>query len=134
MAARNKSQMGSNHEPVKRSRGAQPGNLNALKHGFYSRRFSELELSDLEAALDDGLGSEIAALRVMIRRVIEKFDSNQDDLVLDEAAHLLGSVGSAMSRLASLLRTDQVISGKSNQVMDAISEAISEFTKDLTHG
>jgi hypothetical protein len=43
----------------KRSRGAQPGNTNALKHGFYSKRFSQLELTDLETALGDGLGDEV---------------------------------------------------------------------------
>ena len=30
----------------KRPRGAQPGNTNALKHGFYAQRFSQLELAN----------------------------------------------------------------------------------------
>lgn len=33
---------------VKRKRGGQLGNLNALKHGFYSRQFKGMELDDLE--------------------------------------------------------------------------------------
>ena len=37
----------------KRPRGAQPGNTNALKHGFYSQRFSQLELTeDINQELD----------------------------------------------------------------------------------
>jgi hypothetical protein len=32
----------------KRKRGGQPGNGNALRHGFYSRRFTRQEVEDLE--------------------------------------------------------------------------------------
>ena len=54
-----------------RKRGAQPGNLNALKHGFYSRNFLDLENTDLEAMLAQDLESEIAMLRVVVRRAFE---------------------------------------------------------------
>jgi hypothetical protein len=54
-----------------RKRGAQPGNLNALKHGFYSRSFLDLENTDLEAMLAQDLESEIAMLRVVVRRAFE---------------------------------------------------------------
>jgi len=56
---------------MSRSRGGQPGNANAVKHGFYSRKFRDLESQDLETALRDGLGDEIALMRVMIRRVFD---------------------------------------------------------------
>ena len=46
----------------KRKRGGQPCNTNALKHGFYSHRFNNLELADLGTALSDGLTDEIALL------------------------------------------------------------------------
>jgi hypothetical protein len=64
----------------KRKRGAQPGNTNALKHGFYSHRFNNLEISDLNTALSDGLTDEIALLRVIIRRVFEYADTDAQDL------------------------------------------------------
>jgi hypothetical protein len=37
--------------PSKRPRGAQPGNSNAVKHGFYSRKFHPQELNDLDLLL-----------------------------------------------------------------------------------
>jgi hypothetical protein len=49
-------------------------NRNALKHGFYSRRFSTKEIHDLNlnsAELDD----EVKLLRVYIRRVADQADS-----------------------------------------------------------
>ena len=57
----------------KKSRGAQPGNANALKSGFYSRTFSEAELVEIGrlAVAELGLDEEIAMLRVLMRRVLE---------------------------------------------------------------
>lgn len=113
-----------------KSRGGQPGNSNALKHGFYSSRFSNIELTDLETALHDGLGSEIALLRVLIRRFSEKLD--QEDPTIEEAASHLLTIGSAMAKLAHLLRTDHVLSGgQESAVMDAIHAALCEVTEDL---
>lgn len=65
----------------RRRPGAQPGNSNALKHGFYSPAFSdslrtalreaaELQSSDLEA--------ELAAARVTLRRLLEASPDNVD--------------------------------------------------------
>ena len=51
-----------------RKRGAQPGNTNALKHGFYTKNFSLAERRGLEATQEIVLADEIALLRVLIRR------------------------------------------------------------------
>jgi len=48
---------------LKRSRGAQPGNSDALKHGFFSQQFSQIKLTDLETALGEDLRVEIAFMR-----------------------------------------------------------------------
>ncbi len=115
----------------KRTRGAQPGNTNALKHGFYSKRFSDLELTDLESALGEGLGDEIALLRVLIRRFVESIEAQQD-LSLDDTSIYLNAIGSNMTRLAGLLRADKLLTGSDDSaVMQAIHTAISEFTEDL---
>jgi hypothetical protein len=63
-----------------RHRGAQPGNTNALKHGFYSARFSPLEARDLDVALRDGVEDEIALLRITIRRVFDLATEEGEDL------------------------------------------------------
>lgn len=113
-----------------RSKGAQPGNINALKHGFYSSQFSDLELNDLESALGVGLGDEIALLRVLIRRFSTILYSANFDL--EEMSLFLNTLGSNMTRLAGLLRADFLISGTSDSsIMQALHGAISDFAKDL---
>ena len=55
-------------ESEKRKRGGQPGNINAIKHGFYSKNFSLAERRGLKVTEGVVLGDEIALLRVLIRR------------------------------------------------------------------
>jgi len=101
----------------KRKKGAQPGNLNALKHGFYSRQFQERELMDLEEIDAEGLENEIAMLRVMMRRLMEMVN-NCDNL--DQLNAVVGTLGMASSRLASMLRTESFID-KRQEIDDEIS-------------
>jgi hypothetical protein len=56
---------------MSRNKGAQPGNTNALKHGFYSRFFKEGEVTDLSSLAPD-LTDEIAMLRVITRRLLDR--------------------------------------------------------------
>ena len=113
----------------KRPSGGQPGNWNAFKHGFYSRRFRPLELSDLDAALSEGLTDEIALLRVIIRRVFSYADNEAMDL--DSWTKALNTLGAASTRLAGLLRTQQIISGGGTDIVDILSSAIEEVANDL---
>lgn len=114
---------------IKRKPGAQPGNTNALKHGFYSHHFNNLELADLDTALSDGLTDEIALLRVIIRRVFEYADSGAQDL--DAWSKALNTLGAASTRLAGLLRTQQLIAGDGGDVLSVLSQAIGEVAHDL---
>ena len=60
-----------------RRRGARPGNTNALKHGFYSARFTRRGVNCLDAqpARADLLG-EIILLRVFIRQMFTALGKN----------------------------------------------------------
>jgi hypothetical protein len=56
----------------KRNRGAQPGNQNARKHGYYSRVLTPEQENDLPvAALIDNVDHEIAVLRVKIASIMK---------------------------------------------------------------
>ncbi len=115
---------------LKRKPGGQPGNLNAFKHGFYSHRFNNLELKDLDTVLTDGLDDEIALLRVVMRRVFEFADSGEN--TLDDWSMTLSTLGAAATRLAGLLRTQQVMTGgKGGDVIDLLSEAIGVISHEL---
>jgi len=106
----------------KRKRGGQPGNLNALKHGFYSRQFRDQEIQDLEDVDAAGLKDEIAMMRVMARRLMEMSMGCQD---LDQLVSVVGALGMASSRLASMLRTERFLE-KNKSVVDELTQAITE--------
>ena len=112
---------------LKRKKGAQPGNLNALKHGFYSRQFQERELTDLEEIDAEGLENEIAMLRVMMRRLMERVNHCED---LEQLNAVVGTLGMASSRLASMLRTESFL-GKKQSVDDEISQGLRAAAIDL---
>lgn len=107
-------------------RGAPKGNLNALKHGFYSRLFreSENELPNDQASLEH----EITLLRVMIRRTMLLADGIDD---LKEATRALDALGAAASRLASLLRAQKILADNRSGVADEISIAIQQVNAEL---
>jgi len=55
----------------KRSRGGQPGNSNALRHGLYSKNFTESEMCGLDENLKGEFHDEIALARVQVGRLAE---------------------------------------------------------------
>lgn len=78
----------------RRKRGGQPGNKNAMKHGFYRKVLDEAEQIDLEVASDlNGIDDEIALLRVKIKEILER-DPENIKLIME-----------ATSTLARLVRT-----------------------------
>lgn len=115
--------------PAKRRRGAQPGNMNALKHGFYAALFRPAELSDLETMLETGLAGEAAMLRVMTRRVLALAGGVED---LDEAVRVLRALGVACARLAALLKAEKELAGEGEaHARAAISQALTEVVDEL---
>jgi hypothetical protein len=114
----------------KRRRGAPPGNLNALKHGFYSRQFRQLETADLDVMLETGLESEINLIRVIARRV---FDMAGVIETLEEGYSLLSALSDAALRLASILRTQSILSGSpyEDHTWDQITRALEDINTEL---
>ena len=109
----------------KRNRGAQPGNTNAIRHGFYSKLFRETESEDLEALKLQDLTSEIYLMRVLIRRAFTVCSP-------ENTPDVLQLVGIASVRLAHLLRTQELLGGsESDGIAEAISQAISEVMVEM---
>ncbi len=115
---------------AKRRRGAPIGNTNALKHGFYSRSFREIDCQDLEKIHFSGLQDEITMLRVYIRRVTE-----MSDLIttFSDAVGLLRVLSLASISLTRLLATQNLIRASSGQVEPAagVGQAIEDLIADL---
>ena len=108
-----------------RKRGGQPGNLNALKHGFYSKHFQKNELADLEEIGD--LQEEIQMMRVVIRRVLEAARGCKD---IGELSNLLNTLGLASTRVAGLMKTRKFLGGNGDNTLEVISEAVEDMLKE----
>ncbi len=112
-------------EMSSRKRGGQPGNLNALKHGFYSRLFYKLERDELTEQVDD-LSSELALLRVYLRRFARLMKKSSNNT---EARQALDSLGMAATRIGSLMRTHYLLTGKGKEgnLANEIEKILSEL-------
>ena len=113
----------------RRKPGAQPGNQNALKHGFYSRRFWEPERNELKSCEND-LEDEISLMKVLMRRVFEAADQEDGDLEI--WFKTLATLGLASTRLAKLINTQRAMQGNdASEISTAITQALKEVTRDL---
>ena len=122
---------GQQTQPANKKRGGQPGNTNALKHGFYTKNFSLAERRGLQAVEGVVLGDEIKLLRVLIRRFAEQIQGSQD-VSLNESAQHLAVISEAMLRLASLLRTDNMLGGSEYDTIGAsLSRAMNSVLEEM---
>jgi hypothetical protein len=92
--------------PPRRLRGAPLNNLNALKHGFYARKFRQTDLVDLAESKFQGLNEEITMLRVFMRRVIEQSSSASS---LSENIEVLRILSLAAASLTRMARTQKYL-------------------------
>ena len=115
----------------RKKRGGQPGNTNALKHGFYTNNFSLAERQGLEATKEIVLADEIALLRVLIRRFSGQVLASQG-VPLNESAQHLAVISEAMLRLASLLRTNHMLGGsETSDLTQELSLVLAEIYAEM---
>jgi hypothetical protein len=121
-------------KPKPRRRGAQPGNLNALKHGFYAKHFNSdelAELAELAEATTANLNGEIGLTRVAARRVLALLDEALD---AEERVALLNAITMAAMRVASLLKTKKYLSGDGDEMGAALQEALKDVALEAAAG
>jgi len=110
---------------IENSPGAPRGNLNALKHGFYSAQLKQADLDDLSRL--DGefdLQDEAGLLRVYMRRLVELSSAPQSP---QEAASLVRTICLASLTLNRLLKTRAVLHIATRQDRAAITRSLSSF-------
>ncbi len=93
-------------ETPPRKRGAPRGNLNALKHGFYSERFRTGELDALLQIPQGTIDNEITILRVITRRTVEKMEEGAS---AEEILGLYNIIGMMCMRISTLMRTEKLL-------------------------
>jgi len=99
------------------------GNTNALKHGFYSKRFTQEQNQALDSTRLDAM-DEIACLRTHANRVnawLLERDPSEFNEAYFAAVNTLININIA---IGTLLRTQALVTGKSANVEKSIEEAV----------
>ncbi len=108
-----------------RKRGGQLGNLNAFKHGLYSKQFQKRELLDLEEA--GNLQEEIGMMRLVTRRLLVLARGCKE---MGELISVLNTLGLASTRVAGLMKSQKILGGNRDRLDDLIDSVLDEVTKD----
>jgi len=87
---------------AKRCRGAQPGNLNALKHGYYMSGAHLRGTAPLKVADLDSVSETIAYIRAFIHQTYESNLNGASLAEVSEATNSLALAGLALARLITL--------------------------------
>jgi hypothetical protein len=120
--------------PADRARGAQPGNGNAAKTGIYSAHFSDDELQRILAGITDpasGVTAALEATYVLLDRIIARV--SQDPQTDPEIfLSLVKAHNETTGRIASLLRSHQVISGDAADTLTGhIAAALDQLAEQM---
>ncbi|MCI0520531.1 MAG: hypothetical protein L0Z70_09785 [Chloroflexi bacterium] len=114
--------------PAKRRRGAQPGNTNAVSHGFYSRRLKKRDTAGVDDITITDLSAEIALFRIQIRRVVELSQGNDEPIF---ALAMLRALSIASHSLARLVTVQNLIHPPGSDMSNALTEAMNEVIEEL---
>lgn len=103
----------------KRRRGGQPGNKNALKHGYYARYLNRDQQQEyLKAAGVDGLDEEIALIRVAVKNAATGGDTKN-----------LKPLIRAITALDKLIRTRYRVAANNKERQ--LREAVARVRRDV---
>jgi len=90
-------------QPPKRKPGGQPGNRNALKHGYYSQLFKQREDEIFSALSLEEIQEEIELTRVNNRRVLQAI-TDDPDITYDQILAGVRAISTGTALIASLFR------------------------------
>jgi len=110
--------------PRSRKRGGQPGNKNALTHGFYSKTFAPAEDRDIDEIKQISLDSEIDMLRVSIRRIFDLTATVTDPLQAVRYVHVLTR---AVTSLDHLVVRQHALHNTQTDIDNSLREALDEL-------
>jgi hypothetical protein len=115
---------------LNRKRGAQPGNRNAFKHGFYSDQFKQAERNSLSLVQPADLTDEIQLFRVQLRRYFEAETvalGQMDYETRLQALHIFSLAAACFNRLVrtqAILNSRPVASGNTPSGTPQINEPV----------
>jgi hypothetical protein len=116
----------------KRPRGAPKGNLNALKHGFYSRQLRPSEIKDLQGIQTPAsLEPEIEMQRVVARRIMDMIKRNPAPDELSDLSKALATVVNCLNRL---VRTQKYLGNAVSEDEETFLRVLMKVHEELNIG
>ena len=113
--------------PPPRRPGGQPGNGNALKHGFYRRKPKQMDQAAVANAGSIDLAEEIHTLRLSIRSVVESYESGESSLDLLSFGRYLCL---ALTGLDRLIRAQHFLSANQDDFLDTFNNLMDDFVSE----
>jgi len=118
----------SSSQTTSRHPGGQIGNMNALKHGFYTRRIKKRDLSGVEDTNIKGLAEEIALIRIFTRRLVESADPSAD---LYELAGVLRTICLASATITRIIKAQAFLTNDPNDFDNEVDQAIRQVRIEM---
>lgn len=115
---------------MSRKRGAQLGNKNAYKHGFYSEQFKAEERRILtQISLTDPSG-EIELIRIYLKRFMEALNAASQPLDFESQLSALRAITLSADAINSLIRT-QIVLAHATKESDEIRAKLMEISAEI---
>ncbi len=105
----------------RRHRGGQPGNRNALRHGFFSKSFTEAELHGLDDNIKGEFIDEIALARVNAAHLAELL-KDYKNMSLDDVVSASNALNNYLDRIQSLSRAQRFMYRNQTTLEQALAE------------
>jgi len=112
----------------KRRQGAQPGNKNAEKHGFYSKNFSSEETTRLANSDLHSVEHEIELLRIYVSRISELVPLDE---IGENELKALNTLSLLTQSISTMIRTHYLTRGKGGVVEKSIMDALEELRLEM---
>ena len=106
---------------LKRKPGAQPGNGNALRHGFYAKSFTEAEMRRLDKDIEGEFIDEIALARTNASRLAELL-KRYKSMSLDDVVSASNALNNYLDRIQSLSRAQRFMYRNQTTLEQALAE------------
>jgi hypothetical protein len=106
---------------IKRKPGAQPGNGNALRHGFYAKSFTEAEMRRLDKDIEGEFIDEIALARTNASRLAELV-KDYKNMSLADVVSASNALNNYLDRIQSLSRAQRFMYRNQTTLEQALEE------------
>ena len=111
--------------PTRRKRGGQPGNANALRHGFYAKSFTDAEMGRLDKDIEGEFIDEIALARTNAARLADLL-KDYKNMSIDDVVSASNALNHYLDRIQSLSRAQRFMY-RNQTTMEQILEELADI-------